>query len=261
MTLRKILKQGIRVILRNAGIEIAGAQRMKRLMNPAGSRRGHMLRYHDIQTVIDVGANAGQYGVELREWGFRGRIISFEPTNAAFKTLSERAAADPCWSTFNFAVGAEDGVAEINVASNSGISSSLLPMLETHRQVEPETRYVAAELIAVKTLDSALADVIASDEILMLKMDVQGFEHFVLRGAARILSQVRLIECELSFESLYEGQLLFPEMLALLETLGFQPVNLNSHFPHPATGHCLHVDGVFTRAQEIQSTKGSCDTA
>jgi FkbM family methyltransferase len=238
MSLYKRFKKGARAILRSTGFD---------MVRPAASRRAVMLRYHGIQTAIDVGANRGQYGTELRAWGFKGKIISFEPTSAAFKLLSKRAAADLRWSVFNFAIGAEDSEAEINVASGSGVSSSLMPMGDAHRRSAPEVKYIATEKVAVKTLDSALADIIAPDEILVLKLDVQGFEHFVLRGATAILSQVSMVECELSFISLYEGQWLFPQMLTLLDTLGFVPVSFNPVFSNAISGHCLSIDGIFVR--------------
>jgi FkbM family methyltransferase len=208
-----------------------------------------VLRFHGIQTVIDVGANRGQYGAELRAWGFKGKIISFEPTSAAFKLLSKRAATDARWSVFNFAVGAEDSEAEINVASGSGVASSLMPMDDPLRRSAPEIKYIATEKVAVKSLDRALADIIAPNEILMLKLDVQGFEHFVLRGATAMLSQVSMVECELSFVSLYEGQWLFPQMLTLLDTLGFVPVSFNPVFSDAVSGHCLSIDGTFARKE------------
>jgi hypothetical protein len=81
----------------------------------------------------------------------------------------------------------------------------------------------------------------------MLKLDVQGFEHFVLRGATAVLSKVSMVECELSFVSLYEGQWLFLRMLTLLDTLGFVPVGFNPAFSDAVTGHCLAIDGIFVR--------------
>jgi FkbM family methyltransferase len=236
----KLLKKGVRAILRSAGLD---------LVRPAASRRAALLRNNGIQTVIDVGANRGQYGAELRAWGFKGKIISFEPTSAAFKLLSKRAAADSRWSVFNFAVGAEDSVVEINVASGSGVASSLMPMDDPLRRSAPEIKYIATEKIAVKTLDSALADIIEPNETLMLKLDVQGFEHFVLRGASAILSQVSMVECELSLVSLYEGQWLCLQMLTLLDTLGFVPVGFNPAFVDAVSGHCLAIDGTFVRKQ------------
>jgi FkbM family methyltransferase len=248
MTLSKLLKKKARAALQMTGFDLIRTE----AMNPIATRRAVIMRYHGIQTLLDVGANMGQYSTELREWGFENRILSFEPTSAAFKVLSQRASGDPRWEVFHFAVGAEDGSAEINVASNWGASSSLLPMLEAHKDCAPDTTYVATEHVPVKTLDNALANLIAPDEVLMLKMDVQGFEHFVLRGAASVLPRVRLIECELSFVPLYDGQLLFPQMLEYMAGLGFSPVTFNPIFPHPVTGHALCVDGIFARTEHTQ---------
>ena len=247
----KAFKYSVRRILQRAGYDLV----RKQVINPAASRRTIMLRYHGIQTVLDVGANMGQYGTELREWGFEGRIISFEPTSAAFKALSERAAADGHWRVFNFAVGAEDGEAEISIASNYGASSSFMPMLDTHRDCSPDVEFVGIEKVKVKTLDDALANVVAPDESLMLKMDVQGFEHLVLRGATTILPSVQIIECELSFVPLYDGQLIFPQMLEIIDSLGFTPVGFNPIFSNPVTGHSLSVDGVFARVERARDSE------
>lgn len=244
--------------LNTVGYTLIRADWMKRLLDPAGAWRAAILRHHAIETVIDAGANSGQYGSELRNWNFQGRVISFEPTSAAFNALSDRAARDGNWRVFNLALGSEDGKAEINVASNSGQSSSLMPMLESHRQSAPEIRYVSTEQISIRRLDGALVGLVGPNESLMLKMDVQGSEHLVLEGATLTLPQVRLIECELSVVKLYDGQLLFPQMLSLLDELGFTPIHFSSGFSDPISGHCLQLDATFARSQDpkLQSRKG-----
>jgi FkbM family methyltransferase len=236
-------KTGIRAILGRFGFDLVRT----RTLSTAGRRRAAMLRHHGIQTVLDVGANIGRYGEELREWGFEGRILSFEPTTEAFEQLQRRAQDDRGWSVFQCALGAEDGVAEINVASNHCASSSLLPMLDAHKRTAPDVQVVSTERVKVKTLDSVPAGLVAPDEKLLLKMDTQGFEPAVLRGAQATLAQVQLIECELSFVPLYGGQLLFPQMLELLAGLGFHPVQFAPGFADPRSGHCLQVDGTFAR--------------
>ncbi len=247
MTLYEAAKYSGRAILRKAGLEISRIERFR----TSASRRAVMMMHHEIQTVLDVGANIGDYGAELREWGFHGRILAFEPTSAAFRVLANRAADDGLWRVFNCAIGAEEGVAEINVASNNGASSSLMPMLASHRQSAPDVSYVATEKTAVKTLDAALAGLLSPTETLMLKIDTQGFEHMVLSGAATTLEQIRLIECELSLVPLYDGQLLFHAMLDLLGNLGFQPVQFSPGFSNSGSGHCLQVDGVFARGPHV----------
>lgn len=245
----RMLKNSVRFALNSVGYSLIRTDWMRRLLDPAGAWRTAILCHNAIETVIDVGANSGQYGGELRTWDFQGKIISFEPTSAAFKALSDRAARDGNWRVFNFALGSEDGTAEINVASNSGQSSSLMPMLESLKESAPEIRYVSTEKIPIKTLDSALPGLVRDNERLMLKMDVQGTEHFVLKGAATTLPQVRLIECELSIVKLYDGQLLFPQMLSLLNELGFTPIHFSTGFSDPISGHCLQLDGTFARVE------------
>src|ERR1700678_3413224 len=114
MTIYEFLKNKGRQIFRRTGFDLVRTENLK----TAASRRAVMLRSPRIQTVLDVGANVGDYGVELREWGYKGRILSFEPASAAFKALSRRASADALWSVFNYALGGEEGLAEINIASN-----------------------------------------------------------------------------------------------------------------------------------------------
>lgn len=182
-------------------------------------------------------------------WAFTGELYSFEPTSAAFKELSKPSSADPQWSVFNLAIGAEDGVAEINIASNDAASSSLMPMNDSFMERAPHIKYIGAEKVQVRTLDSALAGLAAPDETLMLKMDVQGFEHLILRGATSTLAQVPMIECELSFTPLYEGQFLFPQMLELFNDLGFHLVGLSPINFADESGYFLQADGTFVRKQ------------
>ncbi len=80
-----------------------------------------------ITTVLDVGANVGQFAELLRLMGYRGKIISFEPLRAAYQELAAKAAADGNWEAHNFALGMQCGHATINV-SNYSVLSSLLPL-------------------------------------------------------------------------------------------------------------------------------------
>lgn len=201
-----------------------------------------------IRTVLDVGANAGQFGQFLREdVGFGGRIVSFEPLSGPYAELSRHAAADPQWTALNFALGAEESTAEINVSRNA-YSSSILDILPAHTQAEPESAVISREKIQIKTLDSVVAAHCPSQEGVYLKIDTQGYEHPVLLGAARSLSWIRTLQLELSLTPLYQGQKLFGEMLEFLGEKGYRLVALDPAFTDPASGHLLQVDGIFHRA-------------
>jgi FkbM family methyltransferase len=206
-----------------------------------------MLTHHEIDTVLDVGANTGQYASTLRRAGYKGEILSFEPLSDAYAELEKKSRNDSRWRVFNCAVGEENGEAEINIAGNSE-SSSLLPMLDAHLRSAPESKYRATERVKVSTLDSALENVTSKESRLFLKIDTQGYEHHVIRGARSLLQQVCLIECELSLTPLYEGQYLCHDMLNLLDGMGFKPVHFDPVFSDLKTGHCLQVDGIFVRS-------------
>jgi FkbM family methyltransferase len=237
------VKQAIKLAARSVGVDIIRT-------NPTSTvahRRQTMMTHHGIEVALDVGANTGGYASELREAGYRGEILSFEPLSEAYKQLEKNASSDPKWRVFHNALGAYNGVSEINIAGNSW-SSSLLPMLDTHLRNEPRSQYQSTEQVTVRTLDSALDGIVLNTSRVLLKIDTQGYEHHVLEGAKSLLRQVLLIECELSMEPLYEGQYLFQEMVNLLNEAGFRPVHFNPVFSDLRTGYCLQVDGIFTRS-------------
>ncbi len=241
----QIVKSAIKGLLHRVGY------RLVRLNTLSGSRRVKMTQHHDIQTVIDVGGNIGGYGAELREYGYTGRIISFEPTTQAYEKLAARTKNDKNWAVIKTAIGDVNGEATINVAANQAESSSLLPMLGLHEQCAPDARYISKEKVPLKTLNSVLSGVLLPHEKVLLKIDTQGYEHMVLKGASDILWQVDLIECELSFAMLYEGQLLFQQMITLLKNLGFEPVQFIPAFTDPHSGHCLQMDAIFARSETV----------
>jgi FkbM family methyltransferase len=209
--------------------------------------RRRILPKFDIDLVVDIGANMGQYGHSIREIGYRGPIVSFEPQRACMPKLKAAALADGNWKVFNLALGAAEGELELHVAGNS-LSSSLLPMLESHAAAAPESRYVATEITPVRTIDMELSVApYASAKSIWLKIDTQGYEWPVLEGATETLKRCSVLEVELSFHPLYEGQRLFPEIVAELDKRGFALHSMDEVFVEPATQRLLQVDGVFVR--------------
>src|SRR4051812_45532738 len=99
-----------------------------------GHLRQRVVSSRGVTVVLDVGANRGQWGQEIRTWGYIGRLVSFEPGRDAFQYLARVAAADPRWEIRRVALGDRPRDVVLNVAGNAGASSSVLPMLESHRQ-------------------------------------------------------------------------------------------------------------------------------
>jgi FkbM family methyltransferase len=211
------------------------------------TRRARLLRSRGITLVLDVGASKGHYALQLRRIGFEGRIVSFEPLAEPFSALAAAAARDEAWDCRRLALGARDGEAEINVAGNS-TSSSLLEMEERHVQSAPQAAYVGTESVAVASLDSIWGDLVGDDARVYLKLDVQGFELEVLRGADAHLGSVDCVQAELSFVPLYRDAPTFMEMIEFLGSRGFRLAGLEEGHDDVRTGEMLQADGIFVRS-------------
>jgi len=209
-------------------------------------RRLRILEENRISLALDVGAHFGEFGLGLRTSGYRGRLVSFEPIAESFLKLRENAASDDKWDCYQVALGEADGSAEMHVAGISQ-SSSILPMLDRHVIAAPESAYVRSELITVTSLDHLRPELTGCDDEIYLKMDVQGYEMQVLRGAANTMSQVRVVETEMSLVPLYGGQVLIREMIDYLTSAGFDLVSCEREFVDPRSAHVLQVDGIFVR--------------
>ena len=211
------------------------------------ARRKQLLESYAIDTVLDIGANTGQFARQLRDYlGYAGRILSFEPLSTAFRALKAGAEGDPAWQVFNFALGDAAEKREINVAGNS-YSSSLLGMLPAHLQSAPDSRTVGKETIEIRTLDSLFGELCKAARNLYMKIDTQGYESKVLKGAENSLARIDTVQVEMSLVPLYEGELLLNEMCALLSGRGYTLVALENGFSDPASGQLLQVDGIFHR--------------
>jgi len=189
-----------------------------------------LLAARGIASVIDVGANAGQFGRYLREkLAYTGRIVSVEPLPDAFEALVKRAAADRDWTAMQLALGDAEGVLPINVAGNS-VSSSLLPMLARHEAAAPRSRYQGTVDVRVERLESVPELRAATNASCMLKIDAQGYELPVLRGAGGLLDRFSLLYLEVSLVPLYESSALIEDVIAYLRQRGFVPVAIHRGF-------------------------------
>ena len=213
------------------------------------ARRRRILEYYEIDAVIDIGANSGQFARALREdIGYKRRILSFEPLSQAFKLLKANAKDDPAWSVFNYALGDIEEERVINIAGNS-LSSSFLDILPSHLMSAPDSGYIGKEVIEIKTLDSVFDDLCKSAKNVYMKIDTQGFESKVLTGAAMSLSRIDTVQMEMSLVPLYGGELLFDEMCNLMRGKGYTLIAVENGFSVPATGQLLQIDGIFRRLQ------------
>jgi FkbM family methyltransferase len=208
-----------------------------------------VLERFEITVVLDVGANAGQYGTALREWGYAGRIVSFEPLAEAHRLLERRAAADPAWRVApRMAIGDRDGEVEIEVSAESDMSS-VLPQTDLLRRISPSSRVVGRETVPIRRLDGLVEDYVKPDDGTFLKIDTQGFEARVLAGARRLLPRLQGVQLEMALVRCYEGERDFRDMIDDLADAGFRPfLFIPGYFEHKLVRQ-LQVDGVFMREQ------------
>jgi FkbM family methyltransferase len=206
-----------------------------------------LLTQNNIDLVLDVGANEGQYASSLRSAGYSGRIVSFEALKDAHRKLERRAVSDPAWQVApRAAVGAQAGHIEINVSRNS-VSSSALPILPLHLENAQSSRYTGKETVPLIRLDSS--DVGTLDSRAFLKIDTQGFEQEVLKGATKLLPRIYGLQIEVSIAPLYLGQPSFTELIDYIHDFNYELWNLYPGFSSPTTGRLLQLDAIFLRKQ------------
>ncbi len=210
-------------------------------------RRKKLFTAYAVDVVLDVGANSGQYGLQLRtQIGFSKRIVSFEPMHSAFQALSANAANDRDWEVFNVGLGDMAETRAINIAGNS-VSSSLLDMLPSHESAAPASKYDGKELIEIRTLDSMFDQVCSHGKSIYLKIDTQGYERHVLKGAKMSLERIDTVQLELSLVPLYQDDILFDEMCRLMMAMGYTLISIEPGFTDIETGQLLQCDGIFRR--------------
>jgi FkbM family methyltransferase len=182
-----------------------------------------LLAVLQINCVIDVGANNGQYGEFLRSIGYKGRIVSFEPVSSTYLRLADKSKTDPAWQIYNMAVGRAEEILKINVMDNS-VFSSLLPINAFGtEQFADQTTVTRTEEVKVVRLDSKIDEIVAGldNPRVYLKMDTQGYDLNVIEGASGCLNSILGLQSEIALQPIYEGMPDYLTSLAKLNSLGF----------------------------------------
>jgi hypothetical protein len=120
-------------------------------------------------------------------------------------------------------------------------------MTNAHSESAINSSYVGTEEISLITLDSLVPNQLDLSKNIFLKIDTQGYEWWVLDGAARILPHTKGILCELSLVPLYEGQYLWKEVIERLANEGFMLWSLQPAFSDRRDGRTLQLDATFFR--------------
>lgn len=203
------------------------------------------LRNIGFKTVLDIGANTGQFVTSMHEIFPDATIYSFEPLADCYKQLIANFGNLPNFHAFNLALGNQTGQVEIN-RNEFSPSSSFLPMVELHKEAFPYTRKSVIQQVNIAKLD-LIAEDLKLEKPLLIKIDVQGFEKEVLAGGQKTISQADIIIIEISLECLYEGQPFFHEIYQELINLGFEYGGNFYQLLNSSDGGILQVDAIFRK--------------
>lgn len=192
-----------------------------------------------VDCVLDVGAHHGEYGRVLRGF-YQGRIVSFEPVTVSFQSLEQD--ADPLWDVHRLALGAQDTTLEINVSRNTLFSSFRKPTGGL-----PDSRVERSETVQLRRLDTVFHELVPAGARVFLKLDTQGFDLEVLKGATGCLSAIVGLQSEVSMRPQYDGSPDYLEALPYMNSLGF---DLTGVFPvlRDDRLRLLEVDSVLVRS-------------
>ena len=209
--------------------------------------RPHPLAFlgSDIRTVLDIGANTGQFAREARLLFPHAFIHSFEPIEDCFERLRAGMYADSRFRAHKVALGNETGSRRIHVRPYSP-SSSLLSMSTLHEEAFPHTRGGHYEDVEVRRLDD-VAPELGIDGTLLVKMDAQGFERDIISGGSHTIRNARAVLSETSFKELYRGQPLFSDIHDLMHVLGFSYAGSLGQKTDPRDGRILIQDSLFLK--------------
>lgn len=207
------------------------------------------LKERNIKTVLDIGANEGQFALLMRELLPQAAICSFEPIPSCYNQLLIKFNNDKNFKGFNFAIGETDETIEMNI-NDFTPSSSLLEIDELHVKNFKHTAHSTKQQIQVKRLDG-LSDELSLVKPYMVKIDTQGYEDKVIKGGQKLLAEADVIFIELTYSPLYKGQTLFDDIYNDLVKLGFRYHGNSEELLSPVNGAVLQSDGVFIKQQSV----------
>lgn len=216
---------------------------MSRIYNEGGRLAKH-LKNAKITTVFDVGANIGQYAQMLRRFGYKGKIISFEPLEKEKNLLDIEMTDDYNFESLNYALGNKNKTLKINVAQNS-VSSSILKTHERHLNYDKKTISKEKKKIKMRKLNYFAHKI--KKNTTMLKLDTQGFEYEALSSAKNIIKDFKLIQLELSFQEMYYKEKNWLKTLDFLQNKGFYVIDIFYGIRHKKNLELMQSDFILKR--------------
>jgi FkbM family methyltransferase len=197
------------------------------------------------KTILDVGANVGQFALAANFHFPSANIYSFEPLPNEFSELLRNTNRKTRIKVYNCALGSQSGKLPFYYNQYSRLSSSrpIDSMNDQPRYRERKTSVIDVDVVRLDELSKTMT----IESPVLLKIDVQGMEKEVLLGCGGFLGQVDFLLCEVSLVTLYTGQPLFEEMHSFIRDLGYRlvaPLYLNSG----KDGRIIEMDVLYVKS-------------
>ena len=201
----------------------------------------------NISLTLDIGANTGQFASDLREAGYKGKIISFEPLSREYEVLKKNSLNDNKWEIYpKCALGNFDGNININVSTYSP-SSSILNFSKIHQEAKPEAKMIKKETCPIYKFDTVIKALKLQNVNYCMKIDTQGYEKFIIEGAREYLKNCKILFCEVSLKEVYNNAPLWFEIIDILKSQGFEIASIENGFTEKLNNNLLQADIVFVR--------------
>ena len=194
--------------------------------------------------IVDIGANNGQWISSVRKRGYKGPALCIEPVKNSFVLLKSKELFNT--EILNCAVGNFNGYTTINIASNAGLSSSILDLDSYHKKAAPKIEFILKEKVKILKLSKILQKY--KYKKIFVKIDAQGYEHEVLKSIKKSdFQDIYAFEIETNLVSTYKNTVLFEDVVKFLRVKGFKPLRIENGFGMPNFGQQLQVDILFVK--------------
>lgn len=238
------MRQLIQNVLRGCGYELRRVEDRRTTSPPPLPDLWPWIRQsQQIRTIIDIGANTGDFAAFLFSYFKPQALFAVEPLPSCLPALQEKAAGVKNFHIFNVALSDHEGQ-EHFYENSYAPSSSLLRVSNISQREFPQTTGETPTVVPVATLDSLLNPADLEHDV-FIKIDVQGVEDRVIRGGSKVFAAARSVLVEMSFVPMYDGQSLFEEVHELLVELGFRFAGIKNQIwaasEQPLFAHCLYL--------------------
>lgn len=236
------LKQFTKKAFNQIGLDI-----VKKAKNPTYSLVG--LRDLPIKTIIDVGANKGQFAKKILPIFPNANIFCFEPLPESFKELRQWAEkhGEGRIKAYSLALGDTEQTLEISRHDDHSPSSSFLTPTAFSEDLFPFTQKRSSALVEQTTLDTwakTIPEFHFSE--MLIKLDVQGYEDRVIKGGRKTFTRAKACITEVCLDQLYEGQATFRDISSLFHDLGYRYAG-NLFQSYANDGHIVYIDAIFLK--------------